>query len=149
MPKNRKFTFYFSEGKMSDSVVRDLLTEKEGEEASVSVYKFSYTPPYEKDVQFIKKFQYRSAYKPFRDETQKRKIMVINVTDWIGHEREEKLEIFAMFLHDYHSFYEYEYAFMAEKTTREEIQDLCENMSEYLGRAHVVRMKYRDDKEAA
>lgn len=147
MQNKKSFTFYFSEEKLTDTDVRDLIKVLEGDQASVMVYKLPYVPPFENDPKFIKKFQYRSAYKPFCDETCKKKIVAVNLTDWLGHEDEENLEVFTKFIHDYHSFFDYQYFFMAEKTNEKEIKGLYFLMSEYMGRGQIIENKWKDGKD--
>ena len=140
--------FWVSERKLNDSEIRKLVHEAKGEALPVMVYKFSYTPPYEKDAGFIRKFQYRSAYKPFSDDTQKKKTAVINMTEWLDYEKEERLEIFTKFLHDYHAFFDFEYVFLVENTNKHETRDLYKRVSECFGRGQIRENGNRDDKEA-
>ena len=143
------FAFIVSEGRLSDSELRDYVYVMEGKVVPVMIYKFAYVPPYERNSNFIKNFQYRSTYKPFQDETQKKKITVINISEWIGHENEEKLEIFVKFLHDNVSFFDLEYVFVAEKANKHDVHDLFETVSQYLGKGKLVDEKVIEGKEAA
>ena len=148
MKKENGFAFIVSERSLSDSDVRRYWEETNGDGMEMLVYKFSYSPPYEKNSMFLKKFQYRSAYRPFRDDTKKRKIAAINMTEWIGHEQEEKLEIFTKFLHDYRSFFDFEYVFVVENIDRQGARDMFCSVSKYLGRGRIFEDKKREEKEA-
>lgn len=149
MKKVNKYTFLVSEGKLNDLEIKDLVHVMEGNGTPVMIYKFLYTPPYEKNSNFIKKFQYRSAYKPFQDEAQKRKIAAINMTEWIGHEQEEKLELFIKFLHEYCSYFDFEYVLFAEKSNEYVVRDLYNKVSEFWGKGFLIEDKRREGKEVA
>ena len=147
MEKVGKFIFLFSNGKLNDLELKDLVHMMEGKEIPTMIYKFLYSPPYENNSDFIRKFQYRSAYKPFQDETQKRKIAVINMTEWIGHEQEEKLEVFIKFLHEYRSYFDFEYVLVAEKTNERAVRDLYDKVSEFWGKGYIIEDKRKEGKE--
>lgn len=149
MKKLHTYTFLVTEQKLNDLEIKEFVCAMEEKETPIMIYKFLYTPPYETNSDFIKKFQYRGSYKPFQDDTQKRKIAVINMTEWIGHEQEEKLELFAKFLHDYQSYFDFEYVLVAERADKHTIRDLYEKISEFWGKGYVVEDKRKEGKEVA
>lgn len=96
-------------------------------------YKLDYLAPYDKNFTGIKDFELVSCYHPFLDPIQKNRVAVIDLSEWVGHEEENYLDLFFKFLHDYHwSFYEYRYIFSVGNFCEKEIENLFIKASLYL-----------------
>lgn len=132
MSKRNTYTFYVTGKKENDAVVLQAI-----DDTSYVLFDLPYTPPYEEFLS-IKAFQYESRYRPFKDDNHQRKIAIINLFEWLGHEKEEYLEIFAKFLHDYQSFFEYEYIFTVGDAKKAEIKSLYMLMAQYLEKGKIV-----------
>ena len=136
MEKNKTFTLYLTEKKLSDAAMNQNIQALEQKEIPNMHFRASYVAPYETPF-LIRKFQYRSAYHPFADAANKEKNAVIYLSEWIGHEREEHLETFVKFLHDYHTFFDFNYYFVAERVDENGAKSLFEVLSDYMGKGMV------------
>lgn len=126
MLNRSSFTFYLTGRKDNDAAVIRAIGDH-----NYIVFDLPYTAPYQ-EFRSIKEFQYDSRYRPFKDEARKKKIAIINLAEWVGHEEEEYLEIFVKFLHDYRAFFHYDYVFTVGDAKKDEIKKLYILMAQYL-----------------
>lgn len=131
--RERTFTFFLTGVEDNDAaILKFLRNKKEYKDAKCVFYKLEYTVPY-KDYNGIRDFERVTRYRPFVDPTRKTAVAAIDLSDWIGHEREEYLEIFFKFLHDYDwSFYNYKYVFTVAGADKMKMRDLYKLASQYL-----------------
>ena len=148
MERDQTFTLYLTEKKVSDAAMEQKIQDLEKKETPNLHFRASYVPPYE-ESSLIRKFQYRSAYRPFVDDAKKEKNAVIYLSEWIGHEKEEHLETFVNFLHDYHAFFNFTYYFVAERVEENGAKSLFEVLSGYMGQGMVQSgsMKHKRERE--
>lgn len=131
--RERTFTFFLTGVEDNDAAMLKYLQDKKGyKDAKCVLYKLEYIEPY-KDCNSIRDFERITRYRPFVDPIRKTAVAAIDLSEWIGHEREEYLEIFFKFLHDYDwSFYKYEYVFTAAGADKSKVRGLYKLASEYL-----------------
>lgn len=130
--KEKAFTFFLTGKEDNDTAAENYVRNHGYGETKCVQYKLEYTPPYEKFIG-IADFERMTQYRPFRDPIQKSAVAIIDLSEWVGHEKEQNLEIFFKFLHDYDwSFYRYEYVFTAGKADRACIKELYILADEYL-----------------
>lgn len=133
MSKRSSYTFYLTGKKDNDAEVIRAIGNH-----NYMLFDFPYTAPYQQEFRAIKDFQDESRYIPFKDSNSKKKFAIINISEWIGHEDEEYLGIFVKFLHDYRSFFNYEYIFTVGEASREDIKDLYMLMAQYLRDGKII-----------
>ncbi len=133
MRKEKSFTFLVTGVKNNDYAVKKLV----GLNDSYMFYKLAYTPPYQ-NFSGIREFQVKSRFRPFEDATKQKKYAVVDLAEWIGHEREEYLEVFMKFLHDYSDYFRFEYIFTVGSADRNQIKELLLLASTYLEDAQVL-----------
>lgn len=130
--KEKAFTFFLTGKEDNDTAAENYVRDHGYNGAKCVQYKLEYTPPYEKFTG-ITDFERMTQYRPFRDPIQKNAVAIIDLSEWVGHEKEQNLEIFYKFLHDYDwSFYRYEYIFTVGKADRTQIKELYTLADEYL-----------------
>lgn len=130
--KENAFTFFLTGKKDNDAAVENYVRNNGYDEAKRVHYKLEYIPPYQ-NFTGIAHFERLTQYRAFSDSVQKRAVAIIDLSEWIGHEKEEYLEIFCKFLHDYDwSFYRYEYVFTVGEANRDKTMELYALVSEYL-----------------
>ena len=86
--KERRFTFVLTGIKDNDSLVENYVRNHGYEKEKCVQYKLEYTPPYQ-NFNGISYFERITQYRPFQDPIQKKAVAVIDLSDWIGHEKEE------------------------------------------------------------
>lgn len=131
--KNKKFGFYVQDKKNSDTEIMECFNRsgRGKKEVPVIVFGLPYTAPYNVFTG-IKEFQLETKYRPFTDGASKHAVAVIDVTEWLGHEDEEYLEVFMKFLHDYDAtFFDFNYVFTARDADVKEIEAMFELAAEY------------------
>ncbi|OUN83761.1 hypothetical protein [Gemmiger sp. An50] len=139
--QNRSFVFYLSGLRDNDTAVQYWI-HKLYSGYDTMLFKLPYTPPYQ-DFESIRAFQIQSRFHPFTDTLQKEKLAVIDLSEWIGVDVQlDYLEIFFQFLHDYHSFYHFQYIFTVGAASRNQAMPLCQMACRYLasGRIHEDHM---------
>ena len=136
--REKNFIFYLPGAKVSDADVRRFLKKEAGYGDGESIFfKLGYTPPYQKFFS-IREFQCEMRYRPFEESNKKMAAAVIDLTEWIGHEDEEYLEIFFQYLHDFDcTFHSYEFVFTVSDADREQTRELLLLAAEYLGQYRV------------
>lgn len=145
--KEKTFTFFLTGRKDNDTAVENYVRTHGYDESKCILYKLEYTPPY-KNFTDIADFMSKTQYHPFRDPLHKEAVVVIELSEWIGHEKEENLEIFLKFLHDYDwSFYRYEYVFTVGDADKIKIKDLYALVDEYLCRGDIFEDKTLTDEK--
>jgi len=91
--REKQFTFYLSGMEDNDTAVMNYIRSLKGyEDCPYMFFKLHYVPPYQ-EFDYIKEFQCKSRFKPFVDAARHRKIAVIDLSEWVGHETEEYLEV--------------------------------------------------------
>lgn len=146
--KERRFTFVLTGIKDNDSLVENYVRNHGYEKEKCTQYKLEYTPPYQ-NFNGISYFERITQYRPFQDPIQKKAVAVIDLSDWIGHEKEEYLEIFCKFLHDYDwSFYRYEYVFTVGNADRAKVKELYGLISEYLCEGKILEDRTMTDERS-
>lgn len=144
----KNFTCILTGMKDNDTMVENYVRRHGFEEAKCVQYKLEYTPPYE-NFTGISYFEIMTQYRPFTDPIQKKAVAVIDLSEWIGHEEEEYLEIFCKFLHDYDwSFYQYEYVFTVGDADRMKMKKLYAVLSEYLDKGNIVEDRTMTDEKS-
>lgn len=144
----KDFTFILTGMKDNDTVVENYVRSHGFKEAKCVQYKLEYTPPYQNFIG-VSYFERITQYRPFTDPIQKKAVAIIDLSEWIGHENEEYLEIFCKFLHDYDwSFYQYEYVFTAGDADRMKIKELYGLISEYLCEGNIVEDRTMIDEKS-
>lgn len=146
--KENTFTFFLT-GKKDNDVAVENYVRKYGYDESKCVHcKLEYTPPYQ-NFTGIAYFERLTQYRPFSDSIQKKAVAIIDLSEWVGHEKEEYLEIFCKFLHDYDwSFYRYEYVFTVGEANREKTIELYALVSEYLCEGRIVEDRTLTDEKS-
>lgn len=136
--KEKTFTFFLTGKEDNDTAAESYVRNHGYDGAKCVLYKLEYTPPYEKKFTGIAYFEEMTRYRPFCDPIQKSAVAIIDLSEWIGHEKEQYLETFYKFLHDYDwSFYRYEYVFTAGKADKIQIRELYILADEYLGEGEI------------
>lgn len=126
MSGRNSYTFYLTGRNDTDAAVIRIIGEH-----PYLMFCLPYTAPYE-EFHSIKEFQRESRYRPFCEEDERKKIAVIDLQGWAGHEQEEYLEIFIKFLHDRQSFFHYEYVFKVRESDRTGLGKLDRLMRQFL-----------------
>ena len=116
-------------------------------DCTVFSYKLSYTPPYQ-SFNGIRMYQYVTRYRPFQSEPHRRCAMILDLSEWLGHENEEYLRIFFKFLHDESSFYHKEYILTAGEADERAIRSLYLLAAEYLPGGKILQDKTLRDPDA-
>lgn len=125
------------------AALRYIQSQEVYREAKCVLYQLQYVPPYE-TFKGIMDFQDIIKYHPFSDPIQKEAAAVIDLSEWIGHEQEEYLEIFCKFLHDYDlEFYEYAYIFTVGTADRKTAEKLYTLLDRYLEEGEIVETERR------
>lgn len=146
--KEKTFTFYLTGRKDNDTAVENYVRTHGYNDLKCVFFKLEYTPPY-KDFRAIADFMAITQYHPFRDPSFKKAAAVIDLSEWIGHENEENLEIFLKFLHDYDwSFYRYEYVFTVGDADKSKIKAIYAVVDEYLCKGHIYEDKTLTDEKS-
>ena len=136
------YTFYGLGKAESDRSVIQMMEKREQESGFHRFFHLAYTPPFQ-PFEGIKQFQKMAAYRPFVDGLWKRKVVAVNLEEWIGHEKENYLEIFLRFLYDYDSFFIFEYIFLTRDVKEQELEPLKKLVKQYLGEEK--RKNYEED----
>ena len=136
--REKSFILYLSGAADNDVAIMNYLAgQKEYRDAPCAVFKLDYTDPYQ-DFTAIREFQCAMRYRPFADKAWRRKVAIVDLSEWIGHEKEDFLEIFCKFLHDFRSFFRLEYVFTVGAADRDAVQGLYRLISEYLCAGRLV-----------
>lgn len=144
----KSFTLYVSGAADNDIAVMNYLSgQKEYRDVPCAVFKLDYTAPYQ-DFTAIREFQCAMRYRPFADKAWRRKVAIVDLSEWVGHEKEDYLEIFCKFLHDFRSFFRLEYVFTAGTADRDAAQGLYRLISEYLCAGRLVEDNTLTDSRA-
>lgn len=144
----KSFILYLSGAADNDVAIMNYLTgQKEYRDAPCAVFKLDYTAPYQ-DFTAIREFQCAMRYRPFADKAWRRKVAIVDLSEWIGHEKEDFLEIFCKFLHDFRSFFWLEYVFTVGAADRDAVQGLYRLISEYLCEGRLVEDNMLTDSRA-
>lgn len=143
----KKFTFLLT-GREDNDVAAQYFVHSHGyREEKCVFYKLRYAPPYE-NFRGIRDFERMTQYRPFTDPARKKAAVAIDLSEWITHEKEEYLEIFFKFLHDYNwSFYSFEYIFTVGAADREKAKELYKLASEYLCEGALVEDRTLSDEK--
>lgn len=145
--KEKTFTFFLTGRTDNDTAVENYVRTHGYDVSKCIMYKLDYTPPY-KDFTGIASFMLMTQYHPFSDPLFKMAVAVVDLSEWIGHEKEEKLEIFLKFLHDYDwSFYRYEYVFTVGDADKIKIKAIYALVDEYLCRGDIFEDKTLTDEK--
>lgn len=146
--KENTFTFFLTGKKDNDVAVESYVRKRGYDESKCVHYKLEYTPPYQ-NFTGITYFERLSQYRPFTDSIKKKAVAIVDLSEWVGHEKEEYLEIFCKFLHDYDwCFYRYEYVFTVGEANREKAKELYELVSEYLCEGRIVEDRTLTDEKS-
>lgn len=116
-------------------------------EKAYMCYRLPYTPPY-KDFEGIKQFQLEAKYRPFEDGTEAFKYAGVDVSEWVGHEKEEYLELFMKFIHDYTGFFHFKFIFVSSCTEQSHIKGIFQLANRYLQDGEVLLDKTFADEKA-
>ena len=105
------------------------------------LFTLPYTQPYQR-FDGIRELQTAGRFRAFWDDTCRKKIAIIDVSEWIGHEEDEYFEIFSKFLCDFskQAFFDFEYIFTVGDAGREEAKYLYRTLSRYLGGGRFVKI---------
>lgn len=143
--REKSFIFYLTGAPDNDAAVKNYIHALKGYSDAESVmFRLSYTVPYQK-FNSIRDFQYAASYRPFYGKATKKSIAVIDLSEWVGHEKEEYLEIFFKYLHDFEGFYDYRYVITAGAADRNKARGLFALASEYLCKGEVVEDRTMSD----
>lgn len=146
--KENTFTFFLTGKKDNDAAVENYVRNHGYDGSKCVHYKLGYTPPYQ-NFTGIECFERLTQYKPFCDSIHKKAVAIIDLSEWIGHETEEYLEIFCKFLHDYDwNFYRYEYVFTVGESNREKAMGLYALVTEYLCEGKVIEDRTLTDEKS-
>jgi hypothetical protein len=133
----KAFVFLVTGKKDNEGIAFHYL-EKEGYDGARVVFKLDYTAPYH-NFTSIRDFQNVIKYRPFEGVNRKMAVAIIDLSDWLGHEQEDYLEIFFKYLHDFkNSFYSYEFIFTAGDADEKKMKDLYMLADEYLYEGETV-----------
>lgn len=132
MDKKISYTFYGLGKNESDRNLIQMMEEREQESSFLRFFHLTYTSPFQ-PFEGIKQFQKMAAYRPFVDGLRKRKVVAVNLEEWIGHEQESYLDIFLRFLYDFESFFIFEYIFLTRDVQERELEPLKTLVKQYFG----------------
>ena len=146
MKENRRFTILLTGEKDNDEFAV-WMAKKENYE-NYMLFTLPYTQPYE-NFNGIRELQTAGRFRAFWDDTCRKKIAVIDISEWIGHEEEEYFVIFAKFLCDFpkQSFFDFEYIFTVSDAGREEAKYLYRTLSRYLDGGRFVKISRRETQD--
>lgn len=128
----KEFNLVLTPGvKDNDKIVLEFINEKYGE-ISWSFYSLPYVPPYQENWEGIINYEKVCRYHPFSDESRE-KTVVIDLKEWISEDRihEDFLNIFFMYLHDQHSYFNLRYVFTVGAYEEEDVRELIILLSKY------------------
>lgn len=122
----------------NDKIILDYIHEKYGKEMSWSFYSLAYSPPYEENWEGIKNYEKICRYHPFTDESQE-KAIIIDLKEWISESRiqEDFINIFLMYLHDQHSYFDLKYVFTVGGYEEKAVRKLIILLSQYFEKGYV------------
>ena len=139
------FIFYLTGAADSMSLARDFLARKEL--STVIPFKLFYTPPYQR-FYGIENYQLQSRYRPCRSDPHREAAVVLDLSEWRGHEQDDHLRCFLEYLHDAEGFYQPEFVITLGSADKEEIQKMYCLVSRYLGTGSVVEDRTLVDRGA-
>mgnify|MGYP001032532389 FL=1 len=116
----------------NDKIVVDFIREKYGEEMPWIFYSLPYVPPYQENWEGIINYERVCQYHPFLDESQE-KTIVIDLKEWVSEDRihEDFLNIFFMYLHDQHSYFDLKYVFTVGAYKEKDVRELIMLLYQY------------------
>lgn len=122
----------------NDKIVLEFIREKYGDEMPWSFYSLPYVPPYQKNWEGIINYEEVCQYHPFSDEKQE-KTVVIDLKEWISEDRihEDFLEIFFMYLHDQHAYFDLKYVFTVGGYNENDVKELITLLSKYFEKKEI------------
>lgn len=131
-----RYLFFLSGSRDNERLAQAYLENRYPGRDTVSL-KLPYDPPF-REFRGIRLFQKGAAYHPFRDQPVRKKLCILDLSEWVEHPRDEYLETFFAFLHDYRGFFQFTYVFTAGEATADQIRPLRELAARYLvgGRLH-------------
>lgn len=142
------FVFYLTGAEDNMSLALNYLARTRKGTATVIPFKLYYTPPYH-SFRGVQRFQVQTRYHPFLSEPRKEAAVILDLSEWIGHEEgEDHLRCFLEYLHDAEGFYEPEYLVTLGKATKEAAWNLFCLVSQYLGTGSVVEDRTLMDRDA-
>lgn len=116
----------------SMSLARDYLTRTRKEVPAVFPFKLFYSPPYSK-FYGLQNFQLQTRYQPFRTSPRKEAVVILDLSEWLGHEQEDYLTYFLKYLQNTESFYEPEFVVTLGSAAKEDVRKMYILVSRYLG----------------
>lgn len=130
----------------SMSLARDFLARTRKDIPTVLPFKLCYTPPYQRFLG-IQSYQIQLQYRPFLSTPRKAAAVILDLSEWVGHEQEDYLRYFLEYLHDAEGFYEPEFVVTMGCSAKEDIRKLYCLVSRYLGTGAVVEDRTLVDRE--
>lgn len=133
----------------SETLARAYLERSGKQIATIIPFKLPYTLPYNRFVG-IQQFQLLSRYRPFLSEPNRTSaVVILDLSEWVGHEDEEYLTVFFRYLHDHSaiSFYKPEYILTLGSATAKSAKKMYCLASEYLRMGAMVQDKTLQDRE--
>ena len=133
----------------SETLARAYLERSGKQIATIIPFKLPYTLPYNRFMG-IQQFQLLNRYRPFLSEPNRTSaVVILDLSEWIGHEDEEYLTIFFRYLHDHSatSFYKPEYILTLGSTTAKSAKKMYCLASEYLRLGAMVQDRTLQDRE--
>ena len=143
---DKSFTVFISGAPDSIQSARAYISNRNPDRTVLS-FKLPYTPPYEM-FRGIRSYQYATRYRPFQSEPHRRCAMILDLSEWLGHENEDYLRVFFKFLHDETGFYDKEYILTAGEADERAIRGLRLLAAEYLPGGQILRDKTLCDPDA-
>lgn len=131
----------------SMSLAQDFLTRTRKEIPTVIPFKLLYTPPYQ-GFHGIRNYQLQTRYRPFRSHPRKEAVVILDLSEWLGHEQDDYLLYFLKYLHDAEGFYEPEFVVTTGCAAKEDVRKLYCLVSRYLGTGAVAEDRTLVDREA-
>ena len=137
-----------NEEKKNDAAAKKYICDSGFLKAKCVQYKLEYAMPYQ-NFTGIAGFERLTRYHPFCDSLDKDAVAVIDLSEWIGHEQEEYLEVFCKYLHDYNwGFYRFSYVFTVGAADKYRIMALYRLLSSYLEEGRIVEDNTMTDEGA-
>lgn len=142
----KDFTILLTGTEDSTALARAYLEQTRENLETVIAFKLPYTLPFNRFTG-IRQFQLLTKYRPFLSEPRTAAVVILDLSEWIGHEEEEYLRIFFCYLHDHRGFFKPEYILTLGRATKQEAQKIFCLASEYLRTGMMVEDRTLLDRE--
>ncbi len=134
------FTLILTGTADSDYIAHQHLEEMKAK--NFTFFPLRYTLPFH-SFSAIGEFSKATQYQPFKDKPIREKVIVMDLTEWMGHEDEEYLEVFVKYLHDSPSFFQFSYLFLLNTDKEAEAWPMFLLLSRYLATGRMKQATFQ------